>query len=58
MKVVRTYLSEHIRRDARLLEELDGILASNDTEAIRIGLGEQLAVESLLLWVEVQDRMV
>lgn len=50
------YLSEDSRVQPRLLKELDGDLAGYDSNAVCVGLSEELAVDALLLRVEVEVR--
>ena len=52
------YLAQHGRRKLGPLEELDGDLARDDAELLRVGLLEQVLEGALLVGREVQDGMV
>ena len=45
-----TYLAQYSRIKPRLLEKLDGDFTSDNTNSIGVGLTEELAVNTLLLW--------
>jgi hypothetical protein len=52
------YLAQHGRRKLRPLEELDGDLACDDAELLRVGLLEEVLKCALLVGGEVEDGVV
>jgi hypothetical protein len=48
------HLSQNLRAQLCLLEELDGHFTGHDTDIIAVGLAEKLAVYPLFLWGEVK----
>lgn len=52
------YLAQDVGSNSCLLKELDGNLARDDAEAVRVGLVEEGAEVLLLLLGEVQDGVV
>jgi len=52
------YLAQHGRRKLGALEELDGDLARDDAELLRVGLLEEVLECALLVGREVEDGVV
>jgi hypothetical protein len=52
------YLAQYRRRKLGALKELDGDLARDDTELLRVGLLEEELEDALLLGREVEDGLV
>lgn len=51
------YLAQDGRRQLGALEELDGNLARDDAQLLRVGLLEQVLEHALLFWGEVEDGL-
>lgn len=52
------YFAQHRGCQFCALEELDGNLACDDAELLRVGLLEEKLEDPLLLWGEVEDGLV